>query len=256
MLVRWRRGAVAAVLVVVLAGAAACSTGKSPVDPTTSPSRAVSSASSAPACAPTVTSSGYLNRGNGIIFYGLLVDNPCDQASINNVFQVMLVDSSGTELTTADEDNGATLPVILPHQQLATTAAITTTTNLDKATGIKAEITHNDLVSPSLFANWPKTVTVQNVAFGTPDQGRTTDLMFDVVTAPSTARLCNPVAEVLIRDKAGKILYGYSSRPANPPTVRMAVVLPPGADKSQTVISIVQGQLSLTGTSHVACQDE
>jgi hypothetical protein len=256
MCTRWRRGTTAAVLLVVLAGVGACSDGNNRADPTTTPSRAVSSTSAGPSCTPTVTSSGYLNRGNGIVFYGLLVDNPCDQASITNVFRVVLVDATGTELTTKDEDNGSTLPVILPHQQLATSATITTTTNLDKATGIKAEVTHNDLVPPSLFANWPKTVTVRNVAFGTSDQAGTTDLTFDIVTAPSTARLCNPVAEVLIRDKAGKILYGYSSHVVNPPSVRMTVVLPPGADKSLTVISIAQGDLSLLGTSQIACQGE
>lgn len=255
MRVRWQGGKATAVLVLVLAGATACSGGTSQASSTAAPTGAASSTSAAPSCAPTVTSAGYLNRGHGIVFYGLLVDNPCDQASVANVFRVVLVDAAGTGLTGEDDDNGAPLPVILPHQQLATTATITTTTNLDKATGIKAEVTHNDLVSPSLFAQWPKTVTVQNIAFGTPDQAGNSDLTFDVVTAPSSARLCKPKAEVLIRDKAGKILYGYSDT-ADLPTVKMTVVLPPGADKSQTVISIVQGDASLLGPSHMACQAE
>jgi hypothetical protein len=253
--VRWHRGTAAAVLVLVLAGVPACSGGTNQAAPASPPSGATSSTSAAPSCAPTVTGAGYLNRGHGIVFYGLLINNPCDQASVANVFRVRLVDAAGTELTKEDEDNGAPLPVILPHQQLATTATITTTTNLANATGIKAEVTHNELVSPSLFAKWPKTVTVQNVTVGTPDQGGTADLTFDVLTAPSGARLCKPKAEVLIRDKAGKILYGFS-HDASLSTVKMTVVLPPGADKSQTMISIVQGDASLLGPSHMACQGE
>jgi hypothetical protein len=123
-------------LALVLSGVVACGDGRSnQAVPSTGPSAAATT-STKPPCSPAVTDSGFYNRRNGYIFYGLIVNNACDQAAVNNKIRVVAVDAAGRELGADSADSGAILPVILPKQRLGVTAVISLAHDLDKVTAV------------------------------------------------------------------------------------------------------------------------
>jgi hypothetical protein len=236
----------------VLAAAVApggCGTGH-PSGGTTSGAAPASSSASGPSCSPAVAESGFTDR-NGYLWYGLVVTNPCPQAAVDNQIRVVARDAAGHALSTDADDTGAHLPVILPGQRLGVAALIHLAHDPGTVASLGVDITSRELVPASVFAAWPKTVTAEDVSYGVPDAAGATTMTFHLRTDPPNTPLCHPVAQVIVRDRAGRIIYGRA-QPVDAPTVTVGILLPAGADRPRTDVYVVQGRYRLGTTAQAA----
>jgi hypothetical protein len=242
---RTRRAArTAAAIALTIGTAAGCSgTGGGSRNGRAAASPSSASPSSGQSCAPRITDSGFTND-SGYIWYGLIVQNPCKQASVNNKITVVATDASGQPISTEEENSGANLPVILPGQRLGLAALITVSHDADKVAALSVHLTHRELAPAGAFAAWPKTVKAQDISFTKPDAAGSATMTFSLATEPPHAPLCNPVAQIILRDRAGRIVYGRSKN-VNGPFISVDVTLPPSADVSKAEVYVAQGRYQL-----------
>ena len=222
----------------LLAAVSACTTSSHPEPEPTS--RAPSSASSAPpACSPRVLESGF-NRSGADFWFGYIVENPCDQAAVQNYVVVQPMTASGNPVG-QPKDVLPGLPVLLPGQRIGIGGLVHLTQDPQTVASLSFKVQDNDLVPATTFAAWPRSVTARNITHDAADAGGTVPLTFDVVTDPPNAPLCQPTAQIIARDKAGHIVYGTFERITGP-TVSLSVKLPASADLTKTEIYVEQGQ--------------
>ena len=234
---------VPALVLVAAVALAGCDTAHPP-PAASSPSSA--SSASGPTCSPAVAESGFTDR-NGYIWYGLVVTNPCDQAAVNNRIRVVARDASGHALSTDADDTGANLPVILPGQRLGVAALIHLAHDPGTVASLGVDIMSHEVAPVTLFAGWPKSVTAEDVSYGVPDAADATTMTFHLRTDPPNTPLCHPVAQVIVRDRAGNIIYGAAQH-VDASIVTVDILLAAGADRSKTEVYVAQGQYQL-GTS-------
>ena len=184
-----------------------------------------------------------------------MVVNPCADAAINNQIRVVARDAAGRQLGDDTSDTGAHLPVILPGQRLGVTALIRLSEHAGSVASLGIDLVSFDLVAPSLFMAWPKSATAEDLAYEVLDAAGDTRLTFHVRTDPPSAALCHPVAQVIVRDHAGRIVYGRA-QPVDGSIVTVELRLPTGADRSKTEVYVVQGQYELgpNGRAEMACR--
>ncbi|MGI5238575.1 hypothetical protein [Dactylosporangium sp. CA-139066] len=220
-----------------IAMVAACTTGPHAAPQTTTPSP--SAAATGPACLPRVLESGFARKGADF-WYGFIVENPCDQASVQNLVTVQPQTASGASV--GQPQRGlANVPVLLPKQRLGIGGLIHVLDGPDTVASLSFEIPRNSLVPASVFAGWPKSVTTRNVSYGQPDAGGYVAMKFEVVTDPPNKPMCQPTAHIIARDNANHIVYG-TTEPIKSPSVSLSVPFPASADVSKTEIYVEQGQ--------------
>ncbi|MFG2039121.1 hypothetical protein, partial [Dactylosporangium sp. NPDC048998] len=228
-------GVIALSLAAVMA--AACTTGPHPEPQPTS--AAPSTSATAPACSPRVLESGFARKGADF-WYGFIVENPCDQAAVQNLVTVQPMTASGTPA--GEPQTGlANVPVLLPGQRLGIGGLLHVLQGADTVATLSFNIPDNDLLPAGFFKAWPRSATARNVTYGPPDAGGYVSTTFEIVTDPPNTPMCQPVAHIIARDKAGHIVYG-NLEPIKGPMVSLSVPFPASADLSKTEIYVEQGQ--------------
>ncbi|MEV6926152.1 hypothetical protein AB0M46_16875 [Dactylosporangium sp. NPDC051485] len=238
-----RRSRVAAgmlVLSLFSAMVSACTTGPHD-EPSPPPTSASSSApATAPACSPRVLESGF-DRHGADFWYGFIVENPCDQAAVQNYVTVQPMTATGAPV--GEPKLGlANLPVLLPGQRLGIGGLIHVLQGPETVASLSFEIRDNKLLPASVFAAWPRSVTARNVTYGAPGTGGYVPMTFEIVTDLPKAPLCQPALHIIARDKTGHIVYG-TSQPLKGIAVSLDVPFPAEADLSKAEIYVEQGQM-------------
>jgi hypothetical protein len=204
-----------------------------------------------PTCAPKVLETGF-SRVQDSVWYGIIVENPCPLAAVDNHVDVAVLDATGRQLTSSGSP--PILPVILPGQRLGVGTDIFVG-DASKAAALSAQVRTSQWLPASDFAAWPRTVTVERIVVTGPDDHGGSRLSFTVRTDPPTARLCDPIAYIIARDRLGKIVYGISERLISS-TLETSVRFPPDADPSRTEVSIVQGRPTFGSKDILTCASE
>ncbi|MFI5959791.1 hypothetical protein [Cryptosporangium sp. NPDC051539] len=208
-------------------------------DTAAAPSATTAPATSAPACLPTVTESGfYVERS--VVLIGLTVTNRCPQALAFIDFTTRLRDSTGRALTPGEGSEQPDLPIILAGQTvgLAATAAVASDA---KITSIQVSVTDAKAVRSAV--NLP-TATVTPLTHDR--DGSIVEVHGTLRADPNYNALCAPQVNVLVRDRAGKLLYARAALVRGPDVV--ANLRPPAtADLDRLEASIVQGKETLDG---------
>jgi hypothetical protein len=211
-----------------------------------------SAAPSTPACLPRITESGFSVTGH-VVHYGVIARSDCPQATFNDVVTARVLDANARQIDGRDE-NLPELVVLLPGQEVGGAGAFYMT-DVTTVSRVDVEFTAASAAPVSAFASWPTSVRVADLNISKPDDlGRTT-VTGRIVTEPAHAPLCWPHTSLIVRDAAGKIIYGLSGVPQGT-LVSFDVAMPAKADTSKVTVSVALGQagLSLEPLSTAACR--
>lgn len=204
--------------------------------PKSAPSSSAASPSSTTMCLPRVVETGYTVSGPDL-YYGLIAENSCPEIAIRNKLAVAAVDAEGRTIT--DDSDLASLPFIRPGQRIGAAGSI----YLGKATKIvqlTVEFINSQAAPNSCFTEWPTTVTVDDITFSEPrDYGRRT-VTGRIRSDPIHATLCGPRISLILRDQAGRIIYGKSGFPEGS-LASIDVTPPSGTDFARTEIYVAAG---------------
>jgi hypothetical protein len=216
--------------------------------PTSAPI-ASSSSAAGPVCQPKVSETGYSDR-DGAITFGLTVTSDCPQAVVNSFVDVAAVGKNGNELTTDQASTSVSLPVLLPGQRVGLGGTVIVE---EPAVSLKTRVSQSQNISADAFASWPKTVKVANIKHTGPDSSGHSQVTGTVVTDPASATLCNPQFFLVLRNKAGKIVFGAGPQKSGPTFDER---LPSGVDWSTAEISVVMGvaTLGIPSGAKLSCQ--
>jgi hypothetical protein len=209
-------------------------------------------APSAPPCLPKVVESGF-SVADHVVHYGVIARSDCPQAAIDNAVSVRVLDAAGKTIAGQDE-NTPDLAVLLPGQQVggAGTFYMWTITTVSR---VDVEFTASDPAPVSAFAAWPTSVRVTGISVSKPDDRGRTTVSGQIVTEPADAPLCWPHASLIVRDSAGRIIYGQSVAP-QASRVSFTLAMPAKADTSTIAVYVALGLigLSLDPASTAACR--
>ncbi|MEU8662594.1 hypothetical protein [Actinoplanes philippinensis] len=238
---RWSRSAAAAALLLT-GGLAACTSRGAEENQPPAASASPQPATSLPAsCLPTVTEIGF-TADEREVRYGVATRNACPYALVNAAVTVRVLGADGRRLAGEDIDL-PDLTVLLPGQELAGAGYF----QLDDAVRVgtvEAVFTAGEPAPAEAFAAWPREVRVADLTVSTPDSHGRSAVTGRIVTEPAGAALCSPAASLILRDRAGKIVYG---RPAliRGDRVSIDLAVPETADPARTEIAVAQGQDAL-----------
>jgi hypothetical protein len=215
------------------------------------PKPAPSSSAPGPVCVPKVTETGFSDR-NGALAFGLIVSNDCPQAAVASVIDVTAVGKNGDELTTDYASTSISLPVLLPGRRVGLGGTVIVE---EPATSLRTRVSQTQNISADAFAAWPRTVRVAGIKHTGPDSSGRTEVTGTVVTDPASATLCNPEFFLVLRNKAGKIVFGASTTKSGPAFDER---LPSGVDWSTAEISVVLGvaTLGIPSGAKLSCQSQ
>lgn len=251
---RWQSGywVLIGVVVVVLAGVVFIvlhrDRDQGSGQPTTAPPSSAGSASG-PVCVPRVTESGFTNR-SGAIAYGLVVTSDCSQAAVNSFVDVTAVGADGAELTGSEAGDNVSVPVLLPGQRVLVGGTLIAD---KKVTGLKTTVSQTQNIAASQFPGWPASVKVTGIQHSSPDPSGRTRVFGTVQAEPASASLCNPAYYLVLRNTAGKIIFGASTTEDGP---NFDERLPGGVDWSTAEISVVLGKstLGVLSAAQLSCR--
>jgi hypothetical protein len=212
---------------------------------------ASASSAAGPVCQPKVSESGFSDR-DGAITFGLIVASDCPQAVVNSFIEVTAVGKNGDELTTDQAATSISLPVLLPGQRVGLGGTVIVE---QPAASLETRVSQTQNLPAAEFASWPKTVTVSDVKHTGPDSSGHTQVTGTVVTDPASVTLCNPQFFLLLRDKAGKIIFGAGPEKSGPTFDER---LPSGVDWSTAEISVVMGvaTLGIPSGAKLSCRSQ
>jgi hypothetical protein len=199
------------------------------------PSRSVSPS---PMCLPRVVESGYGYEATWIR-YGLIVENPCPQAAINNVTTVAAFDSTGRQLNGVGDGDPPDVPVILPGQRIGVGGTI----RLPRPTRVARVVVmfvRSKSAAAEGFADWPR-VTVDDLTHSEPDSHGLTTFSGRIRSEPPGVYLCEPQIHLILRDRLGRIIYGQDGFPDGN-IASFDVELPAHTDFAKTEVYVVLGE--------------
>jgi hypothetical protein len=242
---RWRLTApiaALAVLVVLVAGGVVLWTQRGHSagtgGPSASPAPSLGMVMQSPTCSPQIVDSGYSSSG-GDVLYGLIVRNACPYASVGNTISVSLLDPAGKKINDDRYGKGVVISVLLPGQETGIAGAAGLTDRAATIGSLRASVTSNHLLPAGVFARWPRSVTVRDLAVERYEHN-TGSVTAAVSTDPPEVPLCLPRADLIVRDSGGKIISGYET---NVVAYRLSLkfTFPPATDYSKLEIHINQG---------------
>jgi len=223
-------------------------------DPKAEPSNPTASAtaSSAPACAPTLAEIGY-TRDGGRIDFGLIMTSDCSQAAVNNIVEIAAVAADGTTITPSGFLQPA-LPVILPGQRLGVAGTLLVDRSA-KVARLEATVKGSRALPVTEFATWAKTVTVVDLKHTGPDSRGLSTVTGTVRTDPPTVNLCNPHFALILRDRNNKIIYGLTATADEP---SFEEHFPPATDYRAAQVYVVQGveSLGMNSAATTSCRTQ
>jgi hypothetical protein len=217
-------------------------------EPTSAPTASANSAAG-PVCLPKVTETGFSDR-DGAITFGLAVASDCPQAVVNSFIDVAVVGKKGDELTTDQASTSISLPVLLPGQRIGLGGTVIVE---EPAVSLKTGVSQTQNIPADAFASWPKTVQVADIRHTGPDSSGHSQVTGTVVTDPASVTLCNPQFFLVLRNKAGKIMFGAGPEKTGPTFDER---LPSGVDWSTAEISVAMGvaTLGILSGAELSCQ--
>ncbi|GIE84608.1 hypothetical protein [Actinoplanes regularis] len=168
--------------------------------PTTAP--ATDSAAIRPDCVPQITATGLTPRLPGT--YGFTYTAACDQVVRELGFQVTALDAKGAVLAGSSPDvvSGG---VLFPGHTLA--AAGEVPVHGKTPAKIRVEVVHYLVESPDAYTAWARDLQVVDLVRGKPDELGTFTITGSLHAESETLPLCVAGYVLLLRDKAGEILY-------------------------------------------------
>jgi hypothetical protein len=190
-----------------------------------------------PTCSPEIVESGYTNVF-GEVRYGLILRNPCADASVWNHIAVTILDPAGNKINDDKYGTGLAISVLLPGQKVGIAGYAGLTDTKAPVGSLRATVDMNRLLPATVFARWTTSVTGTDLAVDR--HPHDTEVTFSVRTAPPNAPLCDPQAALIIRDKQGKILSAYE-RPVDGGFFSMRFSYPPVTDDTKFETYIRQG---------------
>ena len=229
------------------------SDGDSPHAQTTTPTVSPST-SALPACQPTVTEIGY-TRDGARFDVGLIAASDCPAAAVDSQVEVSAIGEDGRPVKVSDALQPQ-LPVILPGQKLGLAATLLLDDRSAKVTRLQATITGAVPVPTAEFAGWARSVTVTGITHTGPDARGLSTITGTVTTDPASTALCNPQFNLILRDKANKIIYGTTGT-ARTPTFQER--FPAATDYDNTQVYVVQGApatLSIDLAATASCRSQ
>jgi hypothetical protein len=211
-----------------------------------------STAPSPPACLPRILESGF-SVTRHVVHYGVIARSDCPEVTFNNVVSVRVLDADGKKIDGQDESLPE-LVVLLPGQELGGAGAFYMT-NVMTVGRVDVEFTGASAAPASAFASWPTSVRVADLHISKPDDVGRTTVTGRIVTEPDRAALCWPHTGLIVRDVAGKIIYGQSGVPQGG-LVSFDLAMPARADLGKVTVYVALGQvgLSLDPVSTAACR--
>jgi hypothetical protein len=226
--------------------------GRPPSGTATTVAAATSPSSSLPACLPKITDAGFSVTGH-VVHYGVIARSDCPQATFNNVVSVRVLDAAGNPID-GHHDNLPELLVLLPGQEVGGAGSFYMI-NVATVSRVDASFTASSAAPVSAFAAWPTSVRVADLNVGKPDSVGRTTVTGRIVTEPAGATLCSPYTSLILRDAAGKIIYGMSGVPRGT-LVSFDLAMPGTADTGKTTVYVAlgRGAVSLDQAAAAACR--
>lgn len=236
----------ATLLVLAAAGCGLDNTGDQAAAPSTSASRAVPATPSAsPTCLPRVVETGF-SYSTFSVHYGVIAENPCPQVAINNIATAVAFDASGKPVGEAGP--GPMFVVMFPGQRSGA-GGIIQLTKPAKVASVTVTFTDSEAAPISDFVAWARSVTVDGIRHNVLDGYGDATISGYIQTDPPGATLCEPRANLILRDRSGRIVYGDADQ-VRGTLVSFDVTLPKGVDRSRTEIYINQGRDAITLLPH------
>ncbi len=212
-------------------------------------------ASAEPMCLPRVVETGYTYQGTSL-HYGLIVENPCPRAAIDNVTTLSVIDNAGNQVNGSGDGDPPSVPVLLPGQRIGAggTVFIRQRTQIAQ---VVVRFTHSEAAPAGVFAGWPRKVTVERLTRSGPDARAVTFISGRIRSDPPTARLCAPQVNLILRNHSGRITYGQNGFPEGT-TASFDVELPADTDFAQTEVYVVLGRpaVGLRPAEFAACRTD
>jgi hypothetical protein len=236
--------AVAVALVGVFIAVVQLNRGMSDATPDDTLGRQLPSASTAPACRPKLTESGFAQHEDRITWV-ILVDNPCTDVVVGFNVVGHAVDATGRELSRAEFVANPIIGAILPGRR----AAAVGVSGLEADGGpprIKS-ITYTDLEFKSApathFASWAQNVSLDDVRMAaSPQSNYGLVINLRVATQPDTALLCEPLLVVVTRDRtSGAIVFGRQWRIQQRTISDLQFTLPQPVERTVSELYLMQG---------------
>jgi hypothetical protein len=200
---------------------------------------------------PKVTETGFSNR-NGAITFGLVATSDCPQAAVNSFIDVTAVGKHGDELATDQASTSISLPVLLPGQRIGLGGTVIVE---EPVASLETRVSQTLNIPANAFASWPASVQVSDIKHTGPDSSGHTQVTGTLVTDPASVTLCNPQFFLVLRNKAGKIIFGAGPTKTEPSFDER---LPSGVDWSTAEISVVLGvaTLGIPSGAQLSCQSQ
>ncbi|GAA1604654.1 hypothetical protein [Actinoplanes couchii] len=189
-------------------------------------------------CLPEVTEVGFTVEERDVR-YGIHTRNDCPYALVNATVKVEVLDGKGRPVAGRDQYL-PDLTVLLPGQQAEAGGYF----YLDKegpVGRVEASFTSGTPAPAEVFAGWPREVRVEDLTVSAPDDRGRSEVTGLMVTEPAGATPCSPAASLILRNRAGKIIYGRQVF-IKADRVNIDLVVPETADPARTTVFVSQGQ--------------
>jgi hypothetical protein len=200
-----------------------------------SPPASATSAAARPDCVPRITGAGLTPRLPGT--YGFTYTAACDQVVRELGFRVTALDAEGAPLAGASPDvvSGG---VLFPGRTLAVAGEIPI--HGKTPSKVRVQVVHYIVESPEAYTAWARDLQVVDLVRGKPDELGTFTITGNLRAESETLPLCVTEYVLLLRDRAGRILYAQQQPPTTSRTPSFDVAPTEDMDFSRTQIFAAQ----------------
>ena len=206
-----------------------------------------SSPSSDPSCTLKVLDTGFSVSPANEVHYGLLLKNPCTEASLGAQIVVHALDKQGHQIETSGGIlNSFPDPVLIMPDKHVNIAGQFNNGDHDykpeEVSKLRISFESPNFV-PANRVDAHRTMRADFVSMGSRNSDGYAEMIFSMQVQPEDRRAVSPVAYIILRDSRGKILGGEESPFSYVPHTseqKSVVWLPPRTDPSRTAITVFE----------------